>query len=417
VLAVLACIGPASAPALDNNGELRVLVILVTWGPQPFAQATAQQAVFDRGDPFVRENSFGAAHLAGQVTPWLNAFTSPPACGTPAEQRSLAAAAQAAARAAGFAVDSYSRFIYAFPFEDACGYLGYGSLREVWLNGPQAITSRVATHELGHTFGFEHAHLHQCTAAGCVEVEYGDPFDTMGSGVGDYNAYEKYVAGWLTNVIRPDRTGDYTIDQLERSSFQPQAIDVQTAHSEYWFDHREPIGADAVFAGAPIVQGVEIHAGPPTADPTAQSEFATANTLLPNPGGRGIPVLLTGDSFSERGAFRLTLTSREGTTATVHFEWTDAKAPSRPVLSAPKKARRNRPVRVTWETSTDDGSGVARYDVSLDGKLVKQVVADFKFPTQASVRAARAGRHTVRVAAVDRAGNRSAAAAKTILVR
>ena len=416
-LAVFASTLPAAAPALDNNGELKVLVILGTWGPQPFPRDQAQDAVFTRGDAFVRENSFGQAHLAGEVTPWVNAFDAPPACGTPAEQRDLATKAQAAARAAGFAVDSYSRFIYAFPFEDRCGYLGYGSLREVWLNGPQAITSRVATHELGHTFGLEHAHRHDCSGGGCVEVEYGDPFDTMGSGVGDYNAYEKYVAGWLKNVLRPDSAGDYTIDQLERPSAQPQAIDVQTAHSEYWFDHREPIGADAVFAGAPIVEGVEVHAGPPTSDPTAPSQYATANTLLPNPGGKGIPVLLPGDSFAERDAFRLTTTAHTGTTVTVHFEWTDTTAPSRPAVSVPKKAKRNRPFRVAWEQSTDDGSGVGHYDVSLDGKLVTHLVADFKLPTQASVRAKRVGRHSVTVVAVDRAGNRSKAAAKTIVVR
>jgi hypothetical protein len=338
-------------------------------------------------------------------------------CGTPAEQRSLATDAQAAARAAGFAVGSYTRFIYAFPFEDACGYLGYGGLQEVWLNGPQAITSRVATHELGHTFGLEHAHLHQCSPAGCVEVEYGDPFDTMGSGVGDYNAYEKWVAGWLTNVVRPERSGDYTIDQIERVSTQPQAIDVQTADAEYWLDHREPIGADAAFAGQPIVQGVEIHGGPSTSDPTALSNFATANSLLPNPGGRGAPVLLPGDSFAVAGTFRMTVTAHTGTAVSVHFEWTDPTAPSRPVLSVPKKARRNRALRVTWESATDVGSGVASYDVSLDGRLVKRVPADFKLPTEASVRASRAGKHVVRVVAIDRAGNRSKPAVATIAVR
>jgi hypothetical protein len=130
-----------------------------------------------------------------------------------------------------------------------------------------------------------------------------------------------------------------------------------------------------------------------------------------------MPVLLAGDSFAEQGAFRLTMTAHAGTTVTAHFEWTDAKAPSRPALFAPKKAKRKRAVRVTWESASDDGSGVGHYDVSFDGKLVKQVVADFKFPTQASVRATRAGRHTVRVVAVDRAGNRSAAASKTIVVR
>jgi hypothetical protein len=417
VLAVVPFVAPASAPGLDNNGELKILVILATWGPQPFTREQAQQAVFDRGNPFVQENSYGKAHLAGEVTDWLKPFSSPPACGTPAEQRSLATAAQAAAKAAGFAVDSYSRFVYAFPFEDACGYLGYGSLREVYLNGPQAITTRIATHELGHTFGLEHAHLHSCSAAGCVEVEYGDPYDTMGSGVGDYNAYEKFVAGWLGNVIQPERTGDYTIDDIETASAQPQAIEVQTAHADYWLDHREPVGADAAYAGLPIVQGVEIHGGPPSADPTAASEFSFPNSLLPNPGGRGIPALLVGDTLTDPGAFRATVTAHIGTTVTVHFEWTDTIPPSKPSISVPKKGKRNRTISVGWGPSNDSGSGVGHYDVTFDGRLVKHVLADFKLPTQAGVRTSRAGRHVVRVVAVDRAGNRSKAASATIVVR
>jgi len=142
----------------------------------------------------------------------------------------------------------------------------------VFLNG--ALTRGLVTHELGHTFGLEHAHMHQCTTDGCQTIEYGDPYDTMGrSLVGEYNAYEKYVAGWLTNVTRPSKNGDYVIDQLEQRSSLPQALEVQTAKNEYWFDHREPLLRDAVFAGNPVVQGLAIHAGPPSSYPTAQSEL------------------------------------------------------------------------------------------------------------------------------------------------
>ena len=411
-LAAMPLIAPASAPALVNTGELRVLVILVTWGPEPFPRTQAQAAVFSGSDAFVRENSFVAAWLSGEVTPWLRAFVAPPPCGTPAEQRSLAAAAQSAARSAGFAVDSYSRFIYAFPTALNCGYLGYGGLREVWLNG--AITARLVSHELGHTFGLEHAHLHDCSRSSCVEVEYGDPFDTMGSGSSHYNAYEKWFAGWLKNVSRAGKSGDYTIDQLERSSSLAQALHVQTAHADYWLDHREPIGADAPLASLPIVLGVEIHAGPPAADPTAASEFSSANSLLPNPGGRGIPVLLPGDSLSVRNAFRVTVVAHEGTSMRVRFAWADRIRPTRPALSVPKRGRRNRPARVEWEPATDDGSGVARYDISLNGRVVARVTADFKLPTNAALRPTKRGVNVVRVVAVDRAGNRSKPATATI---
>lgn len=416
-LAALACATPSAAPAIQNNGELRVLVILATWGPQPFTRAQAQDVVFVQSDAFVRDNSFGAAHLAGEVTPWVTAFPSPPPCSTPTEQKSLGNAAQAAAKATGFDVAAYTRFIYLFPNISICGYGGYGSQTDVFLNG--LLNRGVVTHELGHTFGLEHAHLHQCTAAGCQTIEYGDPYDTMGGGLdGEYNAYEKVVAGWLTNVTRTPKTGDYVIDQLELTSSIPQALDVQTAHNEYWFDHREPLLRDVVFAGGPVVQGLAIHAGPPSSDPTAPSDFSTANTLIPNPGGHGNPILLPGDTFSERGAFRLTVTSHTGTQIAVHFEWTDATSPSKPALSKPPAhPKRNRAFLARWEPSTDDGSGVDHYAVSLDGRVVATIAADFKLPTQASVRPKTRGAHTLSVVAVDRAGKKSRAAVARFSVR
>jgi hypothetical protein len=413
----LVCATASAAPAIQNNGELRVLVILATWGPQPFTRAQAQDVVFVQADAFVRDNSFGAAHLAGEVTPWVTAFPSAPACGTPTEQKSLGNAAQAAAKAAGFDVAAYTRFIYLFPYISTCGYGGYGSQTDVFLNG--GLNRGLVTHELGHTFGLEHAHLHQCTSDGCQTIEYGDPYDTMGGSlVGEYNAYEKFVAGWLTNVTRGPKTGDYVIDQLELKSSVPQALDVQTAHSEYWFDHREPLLRDVAFAGDPVVQGLSVHAGPPGSDPTAPSDFSTANTLVPNPGGHGGVTLLPGDTFSEPGAFRLTVTGHTGTQVAVHFQWTDTKSPSKPALSKPPAhPKRNRSFVARWEPSSDDGSGVDHYTVSLDGHLVATVVADFKLPTQASVRPKTFGSHTLSVVAVDRAGRKSRAAIARFSVR
>ena len=369
LLAALVCTTPRAAPALVNNGELRVLVIMATWGPQPFTRAAVQDVVFKQSDAFVRDNSFGAARLAGEVTPWVKAFPAAPACGTPTEQKSLATAAQAAAKAAGFDVASYTRFIYLFPFVDTCGYGGYGSLTEVFLNGQ--LSRGLVTHELGHTFGLQHAHMEDCSAGGCQSIEYGDPFDTMGQSlVGEYNAYEKFVAGWLKNVTRNPPTGNYVIDQLELPSKVPQALDISTAKNEYWFDHREPLLSDAAFASNSLVRGLEVHAGPPSSDPTAQSDFDRDNTLLPNPSGHGA-VILPGDVFSERGAFRLTVTAHTGTQIAVRFEWTDTTRPSKPSLSRPGRPRVNRSFVVRWEPSTDSGSGVDHYAVSLDGRAVR----------------------------------------------
>jgi hypothetical protein len=65
--------------------------------------------------------------------------------------------------------------------------------------------------------------------------------------------------------------------------------------------------------------------------------------------------------------------------------------------------------------SHDRGSGVERYQVSLDGRAVASVPNDFRTPMQAAARTSR-GRHVVTVVALDRAGNRSPAARRTVRV-
>jgi Gametolysin peptidase M11 len=417
VLAVVALVlvcGASSAPALVNTGELRILVILATWGPQPYPRDQVQQVVFKATDAFVRENSYDTAHLAGEVTPWVKAFPSTPRCGTPTEQASLAAAAQAAAAQAGFKPGSYSRFIYVFPGIATCGYSGYGSLREVFINGSPSPT--LVAHELGHTFGLQHAHTIDCSHGTCEFVEYGDPYDTMGSGAGDYSAYERNVAGWLSNVTRVKRNGTYTIEAFEHQSTTPQALVVETARNELWFDHRAPILGDAGFAGTPIVDGLEVHGGPPSSNPVATSDYNTADTLIPNPSGQGGPTVARGDTYTEPGAFRLTVVDQVGTHVDAKFEWLDRSPPSGVRVTAPGKTVRGSSVRVEWEPADDTGSGVDHYVVSL-GRRSATVRATFTHPTAARFSRVARGRHTLSVVAVDRAGNRSRAATRVVSVR
>jgi gametolysin peptidase M11 len=414
VLAALVLgVGASSAPALVNDGDLHILVILATWGPEPYSRDFTQQAL-TATDKFVRENSYGKARLTVEVTPWVKAFPSPPRCGTPAEQDALAAAAKSAAAKAGSDPGKYTRFVYVFPALGTCGYTGWGSLHEVFINGAPSAT--LVEHELGHTFGLQHAHTLDCSRGTCEFVEYGDDYDTMGSGAGDYNAYEKNVAGWLTNVTRVRRNGKYRIEAFERRTATPEALVVQTARNEYWFDHRAPILGDAGFAGTDIVKGLEVHAGPPSSNPDATSDYNTANTLIPDPSGQGGPTLLPGDSFTERGAFRLTVLDQVGTHVDAKFEWLDRTPPARVTLDAPATVVRSASVHVQWEPGADAGSGVDHYVVSLDARR-RQVRADFTLPTAWTFAPVSPGRHIVSVVAVDRAGNRGKPARRVVSVR
>src|SRR5437870_4211965 len=85
------------------TGPQRVLVVLGTWGPQPFTRDDVRRAVFEQTDAFYRSASYGKASLSGAVTPWLHAFDGPVTCSVP----SIRAAANAAAKEAGYDLSAY----------------------------------------------------------------------------------------------------------------------------------------------------------------------------------------------------------------------------------------------------------------------------------------------------------------------
>jgi hypothetical protein len=105
--------------------------------------------------------------------------------------------------------------------------------------------------------------------------------------------------------------------------------------------------------------------------------------------------------------------------ATLDFRWTDRTRPSRPRLAV---AGRGRVVTLRFPAA-DAGSGVAAYDVSVDGRrrarleTVQELgrVLGGRDP-ELELRLA-PGRRRIAVVAVDRAGNRSPAATRVVRVR
>lgn len=391
-----------------NRGAQTILVINVTWGPQPYALDAIRRSVFEEADAYVREVSFGEAYLTGDSTPWLT-IRRFDFCDVTALSE-MALAAKQAATAAGYDLSRYSRFVFGFPRGAQCRYAGYGAENHVWMLG--TADSRIVQHELGHTFGLIHAWAIACPT--CRPVEYADPYDVMGRGAGHYNAHEKALAGWLTNVTTARANGEYLVDQLERKSDLPQAFVVHTASNDYWFDHREPIGRDAVFAGTKLVEGLEVHASPGPAD-DGSSRYQPGNVLVQNPTGNGADVLLPGESWGEQGVFRLTVLAREGTTVKFRFEWTDRTPPGKTTVYSPAGTVRSR-LDVQWGKTTELGSGLAVYEVRLDGKVRARIDATGGRRRTAIAKPKR-GRHVVTVAAIDRAGNRGKAGSTRFTVR
>ena len=400
--------------ALDEEGpvvgEVRVLVVLTTWGTEPFDRERVR-TVLAESDAFVRASSYGQAWLASTVTPWLRVPGEPPSGCSPL---GIARAGRAAAVAAGYDLSAFDRFIYLHP-RGACPWSGIALGDDVVLNGE--LDRTLVVHELGHTFGLAHANTADCSEDTCIANEYGDPYDTMGSGSGDFNAYEKFQLGWLRWVTYAKRRGVYSVDRLERPSTRSQALAVTTSGEQYWFENRgEPARSEDGTEVGP--RGVLVHIGPPRIYPTGLVAFTTSNTLVADPAGRGRAALLAGDRFAVPGAFAVTVVSATAARARLRFVWTDKTAPRAPENVETSGSIRRGPstLEVVWDDAHDAGSGVARYEVRVDGERRRTVVPRPGRENRASLPRLQAGRHVVTVVAVDRAGNRSVAATRRLTV-
>lgn len=405
LVALSLAVVPAAQPAYGEHvlGPQRILVALVTWGPQPFGREEVRRIVFGQVDELYRSMSYGKASLTGTVTPWLKAFDGPAGCSLPP----VKAAASAAAVAAGYDPVKYDRVVYVHP-DAGCPWSGVTLAATVFLNG--AVTTHLVAHELGHSFGLGHANLTDCRKHGCGALEYGDPYDTMGAGSGDFSARAKFELGWLTKVTRTARSGTYALAPIEPASSSPQAFVVTTANDQYWIEYRDrPAQNDdgQQTAGAGVIVRVS-----PSPDLRDFGSSSIPNLLLANPGGRHRPELRHGERFGIPAAFTLTVLASSGPTARLRFKWTDQTAPRAPRFTAAVAGGR---LQVTVDGARESGSGVARYDVSLDGRAPLSVGND---ATDEPVQVGRPlpGTHTVRVVAFDRAGNHSPAGVHRVRV-
>jgi Gametolysin peptidase M11 len=396
---------PSAQPAYGGHvlGPQRILVALVTWGPEPFARDDVQHIVFDEVDAVYRSMSYGKVSLTGAVTPWLHAFDVPVACNLPV----VRSGGIAALTAAGYDPSKYDRLVFVHP-EQNCPWSGVTQAATVYLNG--AVTTYLVAHELGHSFGLGHSNLTDCKHHGCGALDYGDPYDTMGVGTGDFNAKAKYDLGWLTSVARPGKNGTYVLAPIERTSPLPQALVVTTGNDQYWIEYRSrpALNNDGQqTAGAGVIIRVS-----PSPDLNDFGSSGIPNLLLSSPDGRHRPELGHGESFVDAGAFKLTVLQASGDRTRLRFRWTDATAPHTPRFDAALVAGH---VQVTLDATRESGSGVARYAITLDRRAPLSVGTDAADePVQMGKPLP--GTHTVKVVVVDRAGNRSRAAVRHVRV-
>jgi hypothetical protein len=401
----VACPGAAHTAVL---GEQRVLIMLVTWGPQPYPREQAQAAL-DESAAYMRSASFGRTWIVGEVTPWMQALSARP---SGCDLQPITAAAQAAAQARGYDTARYTTLGIAVPQID-CFWTGAYFPPGIWMNGE--MNRHLVSHELGHTYGVtEEGPAWMCTPT-CRSQPYGNPFSVMGHGLSDFGAWEKTQFGWLGPVPRVERAGRYRIAAIDRPSSEPQALRVLVAGDEYWFEYRPAVPIWA-FGSAQAAAGIVVygHAN----ELGEASRFPGRNYVLNDPVRRGRPSVQAGETFSVPGAFAVTVGSADAAAAEVTFRWTDRVRPGRPRVLRP--VRRGRRLIVRWRRGAERGSGAAAHEVYLDGRRAGRVSAvratggvlvtnDDRMTIPAS-----RGRHRLSVVAVDRAGNRSRPATRFV---
>jgi hypothetical protein len=310
-----------ATPAAPVTGQQRVLLVLATWGPEPYSSGQIQSVVRET-ERFVQTSSFGRLTLRIDVTRWSDVLVRPARCsvewwdgGVP---RAVTVPGKRAAESAGFRLAAYNRVVYVIP-ASPCVSGGVADGHEAMLDG--AFSTPLLLHELGHTWQLAHSKSTLCLVL-CGRDEYGDFYSVMGEGIDDFTVFEKLELGWRPNVRVIRGSGTFTLGRADRQGTLPVALRIPHGQLDYWFEYRpSPSVINPEYAGLPggilvrFVDRLDVVAGqgPP-------------EILLLEPSGRERPAMLAGERFKVDGAFTVRVVTQAAGTAVLRVTRSASRA-------------------------------------------------------------------------------------------
>lgn len=186
--------------------------------------------------------------------------------------------ARQAALAGGVDVRLYDRVLYVSADAVACGFAGEAPIsssplgKGTWIYLNDSLSTRVAAHEWGHTYGLMHAASTRCKSgsvnvaisSSCTDTEYGDPFDTMGMGSAPwFQGFNRVALGLLPlagGETTASSAGRYVVGALAQSSTGVRMLRVPRPDGTYLgLELRKPYGLFETWSStAAIVTGVTV---------------------------------------------------------------------------------------------------------------------------------------------------------------
>ncbi|MCC7376001.1 MAG: PKD domain-containing protein [Verrucomicrobiales bacterium] len=251
---------------------------------EPISETDAA-AVMRLANEFYVANSFKNVSLVGTVGPLIT-LPQPKLYYATQGPGTLLDDARAATRAAGLDPETFDLDMVRFEAVPGFDWGGLGAVggRGVWL---QSSDLSVICHELGHNMGLSHGNFWNTVRPELPEdtrnlpfdgdsevgidsvigpgddVEYGDPFDTMGGGGGmqaHFSGLHKYLLGWIPEsaVFAVTNTGTYRIVAHDGGDLGAGVAEVLRISKD--FERSYWVSARSQYPGNPwLNNGVELH--------------------------------------------------------------------------------------------------------------------------------------------------------------